>query len=40
MKKHDKKKQGTTGSVSSRNHVKKRKEKPNQRKMINIAGNL
>ena len=28
MKKHDKKKQGTTGSVSSRNHVKERKAKP------------
>ena len=27
MKKHDKKKQGTVGSVSSRNHVKERKAK-------------
>ena len=30
MKKHDKKKQGTTGSVSSRNHVKERKAKPKE----------
>ena len=30
MKKHDEKKQGTTGSVSSRNHVKKRKAKQTQ----------
>ena len=27
MKKHDEKKQGTTGSVNSRNHVKERKAK-------------
>ena len=27
MKKHDEKKQGTIGSVSSRNHVKERKAK-------------
>ena len=27
MKKHDEKKQGTKGSVSSRNHVKERKAK-------------
>ena len=27
MKKHDEKKQGTAGSVSSRRHVKKRKAK-------------
>ena len=27
MKKHDEKKQGTVGSVSSRNHVKERKAK-------------
>ena len=39
MKKHDKKKQGTVGSVRSRNHVKEKK-KPNQRKMTNIAGNV
>ena len=30
MKKHDKKKQGTTGSVCSRNHVKERKAKPKE----------
>ena len=30
MKKHDEKKQGTTGSVSSRNHVKGRKAKPKE----------
>ena len=27
MKKHDEKKQGTVGNVSSRNHVKERKDK-------------
>ena len=30
MKKHDEKRQGTTGSVSSRNHVKERKAKPKE----------
>ena len=30
MKKHDKKKQGMAGSVSSRNHVKERKAKPKE----------
>ena len=30
MKKHDEKKQGTTGSVSSMNHVKERKAKPKE----------
>ena len=30
MKKHDEKKQGTEGSVSSRNHVKERKAKPKE----------
>ena len=30
MKKHDEKKQGTTGSVNSRNHVKERKAKPKE----------
>ena len=37
MKKHDEKKQGITGSVSSRNHVKERNAKPKE--MINTAGN-
>ena len=32
MKKHDEKKQGTAGSVSSRNHVKGRKAKPKKKK--------
>ena len=31
MKKHDEKKQGTAGSVSSRNHVKGRKAKPKKK---------
>ena len=30
MKKHDEKRQGTAGSVSSRNHVKERKAKPKE----------
>ena len=30
MKKHDKKKQGMAGSVSSRNQVKERKAKPKE----------
>ena len=30
MKKHDKKKQETAGSVSSRKHVKERKAKPKE----------
>ena len=30
MKKHDENKQGTAGSVSSRNHVKERKAKPKE----------
>ena len=30
MKKHDEKKQGTLGSVSSRNHMKERKAKPKE----------
>ena len=30
MKKHDEKKQGTVGSVSSKNHVKERKAKLNE----------
>ena len=30
MKKHDEKKQGTTGDVSSRNYVKERKAKPKE----------
>ena len=30
IKKHDEKKQGTAGSVSSRNHVKERKAKPKE----------
>ena len=30
MKKHDEKRQGTTGSVSSKNHVKERKAKPKE----------
>ena len=30
MKKLDEKKQGTVGSVSSRNHVKERKAKPKE----------
>ena len=30
MKKHDKKKQGTVGSVSRKNHVKQRKAKPKE----------
>ena len=30
MKKHGEKKQGTAGSVSSRNHVKGRKAKPKE----------
>ena len=30
MKKHDEKKQGTVGNVSSRNHVKERKAKPKE----------
>ena len=30
MKKHDEKKQGTAGSVSSGNHVKERKAKPKE----------
>ena len=30
MKKHDEKKQGTTGSVSSKNHMKERKAKPKE----------
>ena len=37
MKKHDKKKQGTAGSVGSRNCVKERKAKPKE--MTNITGN-
>ena len=37
MKNHNKKKQGTTGSVSSRKCVKKRKVK--LKEMTNIAGN-
>ena len=37
MKMHDEKKQGTTGSVSSRNCVKERKAKPKE--MTNTAGN-
>ena len=37
VKKHDEKKQGTVGSVSSRNCVKERKAKSKQ--MTNIAGN-
>ena len=36
MKKHDEKKQGTAGSVSSRNCVKERKSK--LKEMTNIAG--
>ena len=30
MKKHDEKRQGMTGSVSSKNHVKERKAKPKE----------
>ena len=30
MKKHDEKRQGTVGSVNSRNHVKERKVKPKE----------
>ena len=30
MKKHDEKRQGTAGSVSSKNHVKERKAKPKE----------
>ena len=30
MKKHNEKKQGTAGSVSSKNHVKERKAKPKE----------
>ena len=37
MKKHDEKKQGTTGSVSSRNLVNERKAKPKE--MTNTARN-
>ena len=37
MKKHDEKKQGTVGSVSSKNHVKERKAKPKE--MTNTAEN-
>ena len=37
MKKYDTKKQGTTGSVNSRNFVKERKAKPKE--MTNTAGN-
>ena len=37
MKKHDEKKQGTVGSVSSRNHVKQRKAK--LKEMTNTVGN-
>ena len=37
MKKYNEKKQGTTGSVSSRNCVKERKVK--SKEMTNIAGN-
>ena len=37
MKRHDKKKQGIAGSVSSRNHVKERKAK--LKEMTNIVGN-
>ena len=37
MKKHDEKKQGTAGSVSSKNCVKERKVKPKE--MTNTIGN-
>ena len=37
MKKHDEKKQGTTGSVSSRKRVKERKAK--LKEMTNTTGN-
>ena len=37
MKKHDEKKQGTVGSVSSRNYVKERKAKPKE--MTSATGN-
>ena len=40
MKKHDEKKQGTAGSVSSRNHVKGRKAKQKKKKMTNVARNV
>ena len=32
MKKHDKKKQGTVGSVSNRNHVRERKPKKKKKR--------